>query len=76
MAVGAAAFIAVHVVVNVGMNIGLLPIIGVTLPFVSYGGSSMLTCWLMTGLIFNIAMRREVSPWHPAPRYPLGYEPT
>ncbi len=74
-AVGIAAFIAAHVVVNVGMNIGLLPIIGVTLPFVSYGGSSMLTCWLMTGLLFNIAMRRELTPYNPAPRYPLGQQP-
>jgi cell division protein FtsW (lipid II flippase) len=75
IAVGLAAFIAAHVVVNVGMNIGLLPIIGVTLPFVSYGGSSMLTCWLMTGLLFNIAMRRELTPYSPAPRYPLGQQP-
>lgn len=74
-AVGIAGFIAAHVVVNVGMNIGLLPIIGVTLPFVSYGGSSMLTCWAMTGLLFNIAMRRELTPYNPAPRYPLGQEP-
>ncbi|MBK7406220.1 MAG: FtsW/RodA/SpoVE family cell cycle protein [Phycisphaerales bacterium] len=74
-AVGLAGFIAAHVVVNVGMNIGLLPIIGVTLPFVSYGGSSMLTCWLMNGLLFNIAMRRELTPYNPAPRYPLGQEP-
>lgn len=74
-AVGLAAFIAAHVVVNVGMNIGLLPIIGVTLPFVSYGGSSMLTCWLMNGLLFNIAMRRELTPYNPAPRYPLGQQP-
>lgn len=75
VAVGIASFIAAHVVVNVGMNIGLLPIIGVTLPFVSYGGSSMLTCWLMTGLLFNIAMRRELTPYNPAPRYPLGQQP-
>lgn len=73
--VGSAAFIAAHVVINVGMNIGLLPIIGVTLPFVSYGGSSMITCWLLTGLIFNVASRREITPWNPSPRYPLGHEP-
>jgi len=74
-AVGVAGFIAAQVVVNIGMNIGLLPIIGVTLPFLSYGGSSMLTCWVMTGLLFNIAMRRELTPYNPAPRYPLGQEP-
>ncbi len=75
VAVGVSGFIAAQVVVNIGMNIGLLPIIGVTLPFVSYGGSSMLTCWVMTGLLFNIAMRRELTPYNPAPRYPLGQEP-
>lgn len=75
VAVGIAAFIAAQVVINIGMNIGLLPIIGITLPFLSYGGSSMLTCWLMTGLLFNIAMRRELTPYNPAPRYPLGQAP-
>lgn len=75
VAVGIAAFIAAQVVINIGMNIGLLPIIGITLPFISYGGSSMLTCWAMTGILFNIAMRRELTPYNPAPRYPLGQEP-
>jgi rod shape determining protein RodA len=75
VAVGVSAFIAAQVVINIGMNIGLLPIIGVTLPFVSYGGSSLLTCWAMTGLLFSIAMRRELTPYRPAPRYPLGQEP-
>lgn len=74
-AVGIASFIAAQVVINIGMNIGLLPIIGITLPFISYGGSSMLTCWAMTGILFNIAMRRELTPYKPAPRYPLGQEP-
>lgn len=57
---GLAGFVAAQVFVNVGMNIGVLPIIGITLPFISYGGSSLLTVWLMTGLILNVAM-------HPLP---------
>jgi rod shape determining protein RodA len=61
--VGLAGFIAAQVVVNVGMNIGLVPIIGVTLPFVSYGGSSLITLWMTTGLLFNIASRRPVPPF-------------
>lgn len=73
--VGLASFVAAQVVVNVGMNIGLLPIIGITLPFLSYGGSSMLTCWAMTGLIIGIGLRWEPTPYKPAPRYPLGQEP-
>jgi cell division protein FtsW (lipid II flippase) len=58
VAVGCAAIVAAQLFINVGMNVGVLPIIGLTLPFISYGGSSMLTVWIMTGLIVNIAMRR------------------
>ncbi|MBL4699104.1 MAG: FtsW/RodA/SpoVE family cell cycle protein, partial [Phycisphaerales bacterium] len=50
IAVGIPAFIATQVVINVGMNIGVVPIIGITLPFLSAGGSSLITSWLMTGL--------------------------
>jgi rod shape determining protein RodA len=67
--VGLAGFIAAQVFVNVGMNIGLMPIIGVTLPFVSYGGTSMLTVWGMTGLICSIAMRKPVPPYRPSFEY-------
>ncbi|MFG0315599.1 MAG: FtsW/RodA/SpoVE family cell cycle protein, partial [Phycisphaerales bacterium] len=71
--VGLSGFIAAQAVVNVGMTVGLLPIIGVTLPFVSYGGSSMLTCWMMTGLIFNIAMRPPAYPVRPSFEYDRGH---
>jgi rod shape determining protein RodA len=64
--VGLTAFIIAQVVVNVGMNIGLLPIIGITLPFVSAGGSSMIAVWIMTGLVVNVAMRKPVPPYRPA----------
>lgn len=67
--VGLAGFIASQVVVNVGMNIGLLPVIGITLPFLSYGGSSMITVWAMTGLIVNIAMRKPLPPFRPSFEY-------
>jgi rod shape determining protein RodA len=40
---------------NIGMTIGLLPITGITLPFISYGGSSLLSYMLMSGFIFNIS---------------------
>lgn len=55
--VGVSAIIAAQMFINVGMNLGLLPIIGLTLPFVSYGGTSLLTVWMMTGLVVNVAMR-------------------
>ncbi len=67
--VGLAAFVGAQTVINIGMNIGLLPIIGITLPFLSYGGSSLLTVWLMTGLIFSVAMRRPVPPYRPSFEY-------
>jgi len=51
------------------MNLGLVPIIGITLPFLSAGGSSLLTVWLMTGLIFNISMRRPMPPYRQSFEY-------
>ncbi len=45
--------------VNVGMNIGLVPIVGVTLPFVSYGGSSLLSNFIILGLLSSIATSRR-----------------
>lgn len=60
--VGLAAFVAAQVFVNIGMNVGLVPIIGITLPYISYGGSSLVTVWLMTGLIFSTAIRRPRPP--------------
>lgn len=56
--VGLAAFVAAQVVINTGMVAGVLPIVGLTLPFVSAGGSSMVSVWIMTGLVLAIAMRR------------------
>jgi cell division protein FtsW (lipid II flippase) len=57
------AFIGVQAVINIGMNLGVLPIIGITLPFVSYGGSSLLACWIMTGLIVNVALHKPRPPF-------------
>lgn len=56
--VGVTTMIAFYVLVNVGMTTGLLPVVGVPLPFVSYGGSSMLTMWMGAGLILNVRMRK------------------
>ncbi len=54
LAVGVAVIIAVHVVINIGMNIGLLPVAGVPLPFLSYGGSFVLSCFLLFGLVQSV----------------------
>lgn len=58
IAVGVAALIFWHVVVNIGMVTGLAPVVGVTLPLVSYGGSSVLTMFLGLGLVASVSMRR------------------
>lgn len=63
VAVGIAAFVAAQAAVNIGMNLGVLPIIGITLPFVSYGGSSVLSCWLMTGLVMSVGLHRPIGPY-------------
>lgn len=54
--------IFVHFFVNIGMNIGIVPIVGVTLPFVSYGGSSLLSNFILLGMLFavNKKTRKEV----------------
>ena len=53
------AVIFSQVVINTGMTMGVAPITGMTLPFVSYGGSSLVAAWAMVGLLLNIAMRRS-----------------
>ena len=58
MATGVASMFAIQVFVNVGMTLGIMPITGIPLPFVSYGGSSLLTNCVAVGLLLNIHMRR------------------
>lgn len=57
-AVGVAAFFFWHSVINIGMVCGLLPVVGVTLPLFSYGGSSVLTSMICVGLLMNVSIRR------------------
>ena len=61
VAIGIAGIFAFHMVENIGMTMGLLPITGVPLPFVSYGGSSLLTNLVLIGLVLNISGRRKKS---------------
>lgn len=60
LAVGIAALFFWHVVINVGMVLGLMPVVGLWLPFVSYGGSSILTVMICVGLLMNLSIRRHV----------------
>lgn len=59
IAMGIAGIFMFHMVENIGMTMGLLPITGVPLPFVSYGGSSLLTNFVLVGLLLNISARRK-----------------
>jgi len=54
LAVGVAGIAGFQVLVNAGMTLGLMPVTGIPLPFVSYGGSSLLLFWILTGLLVNI----------------------
>jgi rod shape determining protein RodA len=56
---GYAALLTVHVVINTGMTLGLIPVIGVPLPFVSYGGSSLLGNMIMVALGLNFIRNRR-----------------
>ena len=59
IAMGIAGIFFFHMIENIGMTMGLLPITGVPLPFVSYGGSSLLSNFIMIGLLLNISGRRQ-----------------
>ncbi|APR99470.1 rod shape-determining protein RodA [Pajaroellobacter abortibovis] len=58
LAIGVGALIFWHALFNLGMVVGLFPVVGVTLPLFSYGGSSVLTILMGIGLLMNVSMRR------------------
>jgi rod shape determining protein RodA len=57
--VGVAAVIFFQTTINLGVNLGLMPVTGLPLPFVSYGGSSLWTFFIALGLVENVAMRHK-----------------
>jgi rod shape determining protein RodA len=61
VAVGAMAMLFWHAFINMGMVIGVLPVVGVTLPLMSYGGSSVVAVYFALGLLANVGMRRFVN---------------
>jgi rod shape determining protein RodA len=58
---GVVAVLSFHILVNVGMVVGFMPVTGIPLPLMSYGGSSVLFMFLALGLVMNIRMRRFVN---------------
>lgn len=59
LAAGLVAMLFFHVLVNIGMTIGIMPITGIPLPFMSYGGSAILTDFAAVGLLLNIYSQRD-----------------
>lgn len=60
---GLAVLFSAHLLINVGMNMGLLPVTGITLPFVSYGGSHLVASFLSLGIL--VSMRKYMRETHP-----------
>jgi rod shape determining protein RodA len=58
LAAGVVAMLALQVFVNVGMTVGIMPVTGIPLPFVSYGGTSLIVWFVIVGLLLNVHMRR------------------
>ncbi|HUS46741.1 MAG TPA: FtsW/RodA/SpoVE family cell cycle protein [Phycisphaerae bacterium] len=85
LAVGVLALLFTQLVINIGMTMGLMPITGMTLPLVSYGGSSLVVNCAALGLLVNVGQRRPIllgkrpfeygdrAPKPPAPFGPLGH---
>jgi len=59
LAVGIVSMLFFQVFTNIGMTTGIMPVTGIPLPFVSYGGSSLLMCMMALGLLLNIYLRRR-----------------
>jgi len=57
--IGVMSVLFFHVFINIAMTVGLLPVTGLPLPFLSYGGSFIISCFLMVGLVFNISLERR-----------------
>ena len=59
ISIGIAAIFLYHMLENIGMTMGILPITGIPLPFVSYGGSSLVTNFVLIGILLNVSGRRQ-----------------
>ncbi len=58
---GATGLIFIQMFINIGMNIGIVPVVGLPLPFISYGGSSLISLLLLVGIIENIIIKSKIS---------------
>jgi len=60
VAVGMVSMLFWHVFINLGMVVGIMPVVGVTLPFFSYGGSSLITFMIATAMLLNLSRKRYI----------------
>ncbi|AHF97316.1 rod shape-determining protein RodA [Desulfurella acetivorans A63] len=58
--IGVTVMLSVSMIFNIGMTIGLLPVVGVPLPFVSYGGSAVITNFIAIGILINIKIKNQI----------------
>ena len=58
---GSMGLIFIEMFINIGMNIGILPVIGISLPFVSYGGSAIISVFILVGIIESIIIRSKIN---------------
>ena len=56
--VGSVTFLATHIIINIGMTVGMMPVVGLPLPFLSYGGSALWANMVLVGFILNAGIRR------------------
>ena len=62
LAVGVVALISAQAVLNMAITVGLMPVTGIQLPLVSYGGSSLVSAYIAVGLLCNVGLRRYLLP--------------
>jgi rod shape determining protein RodA len=60
LAIGISGIWFLHCAVNIGMALGLMPVVGIPLPFMSYGGSALLTNLVMAGVLMNLYRNRRI----------------
>lgn len=65
IAVGVATWLAFQSMVNIGMNLGVMPVTGLPLPLISYGGSSLLSILIALGFVQSVSIHRRRSPFEP-----------
>jgi rod shape determining protein RodA len=60
LATGVTTMLGLHVIINIGMTLGLMPVVGIPLPFISYGGSALISNFIAIGFLLNVRLHRTV----------------